>query len=287
MSESTLDACPPPAAAADPALLPADHPGVHDRAYRARRQAIAARAHEAARRGLRALPLDYTPEEHATWRLVVERLDDLHARHASSTYRRLRAALPMDARRVPDLTELSDALRPFCGFELRAIPGLIEARDFLGALGRRVMSCTQYLRHAARPEYTPEPDVVHEVLGHVPLLADPDFAAFSAALGRAASVARPGQLELLGRLYWFTLEFGLVEERGGLRAYGAGLLSSFGELPRAFEGEVERRPFRAAQVARTPYVFSGMQPLLFVVPSFAALRLEVLAFLAGRDYARA
>jgi phenylalanine-4-hydroxylase len=287
MLESTLDAHSPAGQApGDLALLPADHPGVHDQAYRARREAIADMAREATRRGRLALPLSYTDEEHATWRLIVERLGELHARHASRTYLRLRETLPIAAERVPDLVELSAALRRARGFELRAIPGLIPSRDFLGGLARRVMSCTQYLRHPARPDYTPEPDVVHEVVGHVPLLADPDFAEFSAALGRAALEADERQSPLLERLYWFTLEFGLVEERGGLRAYGAGLLSSFGELPRAFGDEVERRPFRAAEVARTPYVFCGMQPLLFVVPSFAALREEIERYLASDDYAR-
>jgi phenylalanine-4-hydroxylase len=142
-----------------------------------------------------------------------------------------------------------------------------------------VMPCTQYIRHASRPEYTPEPDVVHEVIGHVPLLADADLVAVSQAIGRAALRCSDAELPRLERLYWFTLEFGLVQERAGLRAYGAGLLSSFGELPHAFTDAVERRPFDVAAVVATPFDFSRMQDVVFVVPSFGFLREQVEGFL--------
>ncbi len=265
------------------ALLPPDHPGVQDRAYRARRNAIAAAARSA---GASVPDIEYSEEEHATWRLICGRLAEVHERHAARAYLDWKARLPLPAERVPDLRVLSEALRRCCGFSLRAIPGLIDSRAFLTALGGRVMSSTQYLRHPARPDHTPEPDMVHEVVGHVPLLADPDFAEFSTLLGRAAATAGARQLEWLERLYWFTLEFGLVEDAAGLRAYGAGLLSSFGELPQAFSEGVERRPFRVDEVIETRYDFASLQPLLFVVPSFAHLRREVAGFVASASYAR-
>lgn len=265
------------------ALLPRDHPGVFDEAYRARRGAIAAAARAA---GARPPRIVYSDAEHATWRLINGRLADAHERHAARVYREARARLPISVEHVPDLGTLSDALQGYCGFTLRAIPGLIPAPEFLSALGQRVLSCTQYLRHAARPEYTPEPDVVHEVVGHVPLLADPDFAAFSSLLGQVAANADARQALWLDRLYWFTLEFGLLEERGGLRAYGAGLLSSFGELPHAFSEEVERRPLQIEEVIETPYDFTRLQARLFVVPSFAHLRRATERFVRSDRYAR-
>jgi phenylalanine-4-hydroxylase len=146
------------------------------------------------------------------------------------------------------------------------------------------MYCTQDIRHSSRPEYTPEPDVVHEVIGHVPMFADPDFVQLSLLIGRAAAEADDRQITILDRLYWYTLEFGLIEERQGTRAYGAGLLSSFGELSHAFSSEVEHRLFDMQEVASTPYNYSDMQPLLFVVPSFAFLCGEVAGLLDSRFY---
>jgi phenylalanine-4-hydroxylase len=274
-------------AAADITVLALDHPGAQDPAYRRRRDAIAALARRALADGGAPPVLDYTPEEHALWRLVLERLEEQQARHASRRYLECRRRLGIDVDRIPSLAALSEDLARHQGFRILAIPGLIPTRPFLAALGRRRMPCTQYIRHASRPEYTPEPDVVHEVVGHVPLFADPEFASLSERLGRAAACATDGQVALLDRLYWYTLEFGLVEEHGALKAYGAGLLSSFGELPHAFTGEVERRPFVPEDAVATPYDHTRMQPTLFVVSSFAALEASLARFLAGPTYAAA
>jgi phenylalanine-4-hydroxylase len=163
---------------------------------------------------------------------------------------------------------------------------LIEPKIFLSGLADHIMYCTQYIRHSSRPEYTPEPDIVHEVIGHVPMFADPDFVTLSLMVGRAAVEARDNQITILDRLYWYTLEFGLIEERAGTRAYGAGLLSSFGELSHAFTPEVEHRLFNMEEVASTPYNYSDMQPLLFVVPSFSYLCSEVESLLKSDLYRR-
>lgn len=266
--------------------LPIDHPGARDPVYRARRDQVAALARSVSD-GDRPPHLDYTPEEHASWRGITERLFGLHQSLAASAYLGCRQGLPIAAHGIPQLRALSEALERRQGFRIAAIPGLIDAGVFLSRMGERVLCCTQYIRHASRPEYTPEPDVVHEVVGHVPLLADSEFATLSVALGRAAGAANAAQLRLLDRLYWFTLEFGLIEERSGLRAYGAGLLSSFGELPHAFSAEVARRPFVMDEVLETTYDFSRMQDTLFVVPSFAFLRHEVEALLLSPRYLEA
>ena len=271
-------------AAADITVLALDHPGAQDPAYRRRRDAIATLARRALAAGGEPPALEYLPEEHATWRHVLERLEELHARHASQAYLECRQRLGIQADRIPALAPLSEALARHQGFRIMAIPGLIPTRPFLSALGERRMPCTQYLRHASRPEYTPEPDVVHEVVGHVPLFADAEFAALSERLGRAAATASDGQVALLDRLYWYTLEFGLVEEDGELKAYGAGLLSSFGELPHALSATVEKRPFVAEEAVATPYDYTQMQPLLLVVPSFVALESAIESFLGSPAY---
>ncbi|HSK73184.1 MAG TPA: hypothetical protein VK892_15910, partial [Pyrinomonadaceae bacterium] len=158
------------------------------------------------------------------------------------------------------------------GFRLAPIEGLVDTRAFLSRLSWRMMLSTQYIRHHSRPEYTPEPDIVHESIGHIPMFTNTDFADFSQFIGFGARVATDEQIEQLGRLYWFTVEFGLIEEKGEIKAFGAGLLSSYGELEHAFGDEVERRPFDLEQVINTPYDYSDMQPILYVIPSYSELK---------------
>jgi phenylalanine-4-hydroxylase len=163
-------------------------------------------------------------------------------------------------------------LKELTGFRLAPIEGLVETRGFLSWLSYRVMLCTQYIRHHSQPAYTPEPDIVHESIGHIPMFTNPNFADFSQFIGHGARIASDKQLEELGRLYWFTVEFGLVEDKDDIKAYGAGLLSSFGELVHAFGDEVVRKPFDLEEVINTSYDYSDMQPVLFVVPSYAELK---------------
>jgi phenylalanine-4-hydroxylase len=270
-------------AARDITILALDHPGAQDPLYRARRDEIAEAARQNPAPG-QPPALDYADGEHETWRLVCERLAERHERLASQVYLEGRHKLSLSTTRIPDLRELSASLQRWQGFRLAAIEGLVPSQRFLSQLGSRVMSCTQYLRHGSRPEYTPEPDVVHEVIGHVPLFVDPDFAALSERIGRAAARADARQAAMLDKLYWFTLEFGLVEEAHGLRAYGAGLLSSFGEIEHAFTEAVTRRPFDLEEVIDSVYDHTRMQDLLFVIPSFRALDRELDLFLASPRY---
>lgn len=260
-------------------LLKLDHPGANDAAYRLRRDGIAALAASWRRDASRIPDVDYTDEEAETWRTVVSRLEAKHASRASAAYLRAKNNLAIGPERVPQLSDLDARIARFHGFRLAPVEGLIDSQSFLGALGDGVMRCTQYLRHASRPEYTPEPDLVHEVVGHVPTFTDADFVAFTKLVGHAAQTADAERLELLERLYWFTIEFGLIEEQGELKAFGAGLLSSLGELDHCLGPDVERRPFVMADVLDTPFDFSAMQSRLFVITSLANLRKETAALL--------
>ncbi len=255
-------------------LLDLDHPGANDPAYRRRRDDIAALTGAWRRDPSRIPDVAYTDEERETWRCVVSRLEAKHEGRASAAYLRAKRSLDIVPERVPQLSELDAVLARRHGFRLAPVEGLIESRAFLGALGDGVMRCTQYLRHSSRPEYTPEPDLVHEVVGHVPTFTDAEFVAYTKLVGRASHSATPAQLTQLERLYWFTIEFGLVREQGELKAFGAGLLSSLGEIDHCLGPEVERRPFAMAEVLDTPFDFSAMQPKLFVIDSFAQLRKE-------------
>jgi phenylalanine-4-hydroxylase len=254
-------------------MLPIDHPGAHDPEYRARRNFIATLA-----KGYRDDPrhviprVDYSEQETAIWRHVYDQLEEAQQRRACSLYLGARRALGISRHRIPQLDEMTGKLSRLTNFRLAPIEGLVETRAFLSWLGKRVMLCTQYIRHHSRPDYTPEPDIVHEAIGHIPNFTNPDFADFSQFIGKGAVVADDKQLEQLGRLYWFTVEFGLVEEGDEIKAFGAGLLSSYSELEHAFGHQVERRKFDLEEVISTPYDYSDMQPRLFVIPSYGYLK---------------
>lgn len=266
-------------------VLPAGHPGEGDRVYLERRTALSALVASIDESGTGLPEVQYTEEETAVWRAVMDRLSSLHEEHACAPYLEGVRRLHISAARPPLPGSLATRLRQETGFGLVLTDGLLDARIFLSHLGRRRQPCTVYLRHGSRPDYTPEPDLVHEAIGHTPMLTDKDAARLNEVIGQAASTASDRQLQALLRLYWFTLEFGVVEERRGLRAYGAGLLSSFGELPHAFSDAVERRPFRLEEVIEQDYAHDRMQDVLFVAPSLKAISVQVEDWLAGDHYA--
>ena len=248
-----------------------DHPGANDPEYRKRRDYIAGLAKKFRETGV-ITDVDYTDEEQGIWQVVAGRLEELHAKRANKFYLQAKKDLGFSNDRIPQLTEMTRRLKELTNFRLAPIEGLVDTRAFLSWLSYRTMLSTQYIRHHSRPEYTPEPDIVHEAIGHIPMFTNPDFADFSQFIGHGARVATDKQIEELGRLYWFTVEFGLTEEDGDVKAYGAGLLSSYGELEHAFGDGVERRPFDLEAVINTPYTYSDMQPVLFVIPSYSELK---------------
>jgi monomeric phenylalanine-4-hydroxylase len=248
-----------------------DHPGANDEAYRTRRDHIAGLSKKFRETGV-ITDVDYNDEEQGVWRFVAGHLEEIQARRASAFYLQAKRDLGISNNRIPQLTEMNRRLKELSNFRLAPIEGLVETRAFLSWLSYRTMLCTQYIRHASRPEYTPEPDIVHEAIGHIPMFTNRNFADFSQFIGHGARIATDRQLEELGRLYWFTVEFGLIEEKGELKAYGAGLLSSFGELEYAFGDEVERKAFNLEEVINTGYDYSDMQKILYVIPSYTELK---------------
>jgi len=244
-----------------------DHPGANDPGYRARRNEIAAAA-LAWRSGEPAPRIDYTDEEHEVWRTVCRELAPKHERYAVREYREAKGSLALPTDRVPGLDEVTARLRPLTGWRYVPAAGLVPLEDFYGRLGDRAFHSTQYLRHPAVPLYTPEPDIVHEVIGHGHLLATDTFGMLHRLAGVAARRLRdPDSLRFLSRVFWFSLEFGVVMEDGEVRAYGAGILSSYGEIEE-FRA-MDQRPLDLPAMGTANYDITAYQPLLYRADSVA------------------
>ncbi|MGQ0521911.1 MAG: phenylalanine 4-monooxygenase [Actinomycetota bacterium] len=250
-------------------VLGQDHPGFRDPAYRARRNALAALALDW-RPGAPVPEPEYTPAEHEVWRMVAEELRPLHHRHACRAYLDASEELALPVDHVPQLGEVSHALGRATGFRYLPVAGLAPLREFYGAFADSAFFSTQYLRHPSMPLYTPEPDLVHEVVGHANQLADPAFAAVYRLVGGAVARTRSeAALRFLSRVFWFSLEFGVVHEAGEPKAYGAGILSSPGET--AAFGRAEIRPIDLVEMGTIPYDITRYQPVLFAARSMEHL----------------
>jgi phenylalanine-4-hydroxylase len=258
--------------------LPLEHPGAKDPEYRKRRDQIASLAKKFRETG-EITDMDYTEEEQKVWQYVAGELEELHREKASPFYLKAKKDLGISNDRIPQLTDMNKRLKETTGFRLAPIEGLVDTRAFLSWLSWRTMLSTQYIRHHSRPGYTPEPDIVHEAMGHIPMFTNPDFADFSQFVGHGARLANDEQLEGLGRIYWFTVEYGLVEAENDIKAFGAGLLSSFKELKNAFTDNVERRPFVLEEVIEQDYDYSDMQPILYIAPSYNFLKEETRRYI--------
>lgn len=261
--------------------LAASHPGFADPVYRARRNAIAALAVNH-RRGEPIPVAEYTEQEHEVWALVSRELAIKHRKYATAEYLDAAARLGLPADRIPQLQEVGELLQPLTGFRYLPAAGLVPLRDFYGVLADGYFHSTQYIRHHSVPFYTPEPDVVHEVIGHANALASDRYAALYRLAGQAARrVESEEALEFVSKVFWFTLEFGVMWERGELRAYGAGILSSYGEIEE-FRG-MDIRPLDVAAMGTTDYDITQYQDVLFAAESLRHLEEVVGDFWATCD----
>ncbi len=258
-----------------------DHPGVNDPAYRERRNTIAAAA-------LDWIPgepvprIDYTEAEHEVWRTVCRELAPKHSKYACRAFREALAALDLPTDRIPQLDEVTAGLKPLSGFTYVPAAGIVPLDEFYGSLADGEFHSTQYVRHHEAPLYTPEPDLIHEVIGHGHLLADPQVAEVNRLAGEAARRCQTQEgLQLVADVFWFTIEFGVLREDGELRAYGAGILSSYGEIEE-FRG-MEIRPLDFAQMATIEYDITHYQPVLFGAESMDHMVDAVSWFFAECD----
>jgi phenylalanine-4-hydroxylase len=255
------------------------HPGLGDQQYIERRKDLFAlcRRHRLDRLGPPIV--DYTAEETRIWREVCPRLHELHDRHACGMYLAAKRELAITETEIPQLRLLSERLTPETNMHLVPAEGALPYRIFYQYIGERGFPVTQFLRHGSHPEFTPEPDMIHDCLGHVPPLMHDDYAEMLTLIGRAVSATDRGEHVLaLKRFSWFSIEFGLIEEAGDTKVFGSGILSSTREIPYSlFSPDVKREPFVTSIVIETDYDPSRMQDHLFIAPSFEFLRRELEA----------
>ncbi|RZF47999.1 hypothetical protein LSTR_LSTR002065 [Laodelphax striatellus] len=251
--------------------LDADHPGFKDPVYRKRRETFANIAHSY-KYGQSIPRVQYTEEEIKTWGTVFRELHKLYILHACTEYLEnwpeLVKYCGYREDNIPQLQDLNTFLKRKTGFQLRPVAGYLSPRDFLSGLAFRVFHCTQYIRHSSDPYYTPEPDCCHELLGHMPLLANPSFAQFSQELGLTSLGAADDDIEKLATLYFFTVEFGLCKQDDTLKVYGAGLLSSVAELKHALAAEDKIKRFDPEVTCHEECIITSYQNHYYYTDSF-------------------
>lgn len=215
---------------------------------------------------------EYDAESHDVWRILYERRMDTLRSTGSSVFLRGIAGIGLDSRRVPKLTDVNRLLGERTGWAAMGVSGFIPAKQFFRCLARRRFPTTLRVRPRAQLDYLPEPDIFHDVFGHVPLHADPVFADFLQRFGELAATAETdAETEAMARLFWFTVEFGLISENDSIRVYGSGLISSHGDAANALGPKCRRRKFSLESVITQPFAIDHFQDVLFVVDSFDEL----------------
>jgi phenylalanine-4-hydroxylase len=212
----------------------------------------------------------YSDEDQAVWQLLLERQSALAREHACEEFLQGLETLGIGDG-IPDFESVNARLKPLTGWRIVGVPGLIPDAVFYDHLAHRRFPVTVWIRNRAELDYLVEPDLFHDFFGHVPLLSDPVFADYMQAYGQRG-VEAGANIDLLARLYWYTVEFGLIRTPKGLKAYGAGILSSAAEVKHAIEGkDVQRLPFEAMTVMRRPYEIDKLQNTYFVLDDFRQL----------------
>lgn len=216
--------------------------------------------------------IHYTDEENATWATLYARQEKAIESIACVEYLDALEQLDLPKTHIPQCVDLSERLQDVSGWSVTPVPALINFEKFFHLLANRQFPAASFIRRQEHLDYIQEPDVFHEVFGHIPLLTDPRFAAFSQAYGKAGLAADKADRAMLARLYWFTVEFGLIQQANELKVYGAGIVSSPGECEYALnDTRPQRKPFDPMEILRTPYRIDVFQTTYFVIETFDQL----------------
>ena len=226
----------------------------------------------------------YTPTENQVWSTLIKRQLPIVASHACPEFLRGIELLELPHDHIPQCHDMSAKLRDLTGWTLEPVPALIPADHFFTLLANRKFPCATFIRIPEELDYLQEPDIFHEVFGHCPLLTNQAYADFTQLYGKLSLAANEADRDMLARLYWFTVEFGLIQTPEGARAYGGGILSSKGETIYCVESTTPvRKPFNVLDALRTPYRIDIMQPIYYVLNTFddlyRVLNLDLIALI--------
>ena len=215
----------------------------------------------------------YTKDDLAVWNALFSRQMELFPKVAAKEYLKGIETVGFRADKIPDFREVNEGLARTTGWAMNVVPSIIPNEQFFPLIAQKKFPATSWLRKIEQLDYLPEPDMFHDVLGHVPLLANPHFSDFFTAIGKMGvkHLNNPWIIELLGRIYWFTVEFGLINDGTGLRIYGAGILSSHGETKSSISDAPTHIPFSVNGIMDMPYENDRVQDKYFVIKSFEQL----------------
>jgi len=230
---------------------------------------------------------DYSDEDHENWRILFRRQMELLPGRAGQAFLNGVRLLGMTDQGIPALSELSARMESASGWKIARIPGLLHEKDFFELISKRIFPSTDYIRKKNELDYTPAPDCFHDMFGHMPMLTEPDLADFYQLFGQAALGAEGALRTRLETLHWFTIEFGMIRQKEGLRIFGAGVLSSKGEVAHALSDDVEILPFSADLVVEQSYDVWHLQPILFALESFNQLVSEFRSWAEKHDLLKA
>jgi phenylalanine-4-hydroxylase len=261
--------------------LQSDHIGFHDIEYRERRSQIVELS-SMYRDNSRNYPIvDYLSSEIQTWTQVFERLQEIYPSVVEESYLRnlneLKEKNIFRLDQIPNLKVVSEFLECKTGFRLYPVSGLLSPKQFLQGLASKIFFCTQYIRHPSNPFYTPEPDIIHEMLGHVPMFLNQDICEISEMIGKAALLCSENKLRELEKLYWFTIEFGVMKNR---KIYGAGILSSIAEIEKVTLGfDKIVKDFDIDRILSDHPLITVFQNTYYSIESFSDLKCIIRKYL--------
>ncbi|PCJ18975.1 MAG: hypothetical protein COB02_09585 [Candidatus Cloacimonadota bacterium] len=262
-----------------------DHPGFKDPEYREQRDSIAEQAtkywNEVNKGNSPDVPvIDYDPIQHGIWKHVCTQIFEKAKYNAVKEVLDGFKQLKFDIDKIPTLLEVNKKLTSKTGVKMVPVAGLIQSRHFFASLAKKEFYSTQYIRHSSCPDFTPEPDICHDLLGHTPLLMDEKIVKASTVMAHAATICPEEDIVQLERIYWFTFEYGLCYEDGKIKTYGAGNLSSYADLTRCVNPDlVEHVDFDIQKIIKTDYNPTIQQPLLFVSKSLSHALDEISSYL--------
>jgi len=216
----------------------------------------------------------YVEEDHEVWSILYKRMMEILPRYATKAYLQGIQEIGLEGHCIPDFNKCNVKLSKITGWEIYVVPGLIDNKPFFQHLSAREFPSSTWLRKKSQLEYLEEPDMFHDIFGHVPLLANIHFANFLAELASIAleNIENEWAVEIISRLYWFTVEFGLIREDGALKVYGAGILSSSGETLYSIDSDIPvRSPYNVKTIFATPYIKDKFQEQYFVIDSYEQL----------------